>query len=180
MANNHNVLQEMSRRPYEVKGSVAAIEVGDYTFLEPAFQGNTTQITLHPASAGSVGSSAAISRQVFADKFAGVAYQRHDLNSFDKNMFPVVTEGVAYNLIYHPTGGTPTPANVDVPMGAKVGIATTAARVPINQGVVINGVHSTTVADNEAIGYAARRVRTGDARAWVHFKSMQIFSQTGV
>jgi len=179
MSNVHNVVKEIDRRSYKVKGSVNAIEIGDWAILEPAFQGNTSQITLMPASAGSVGSSAAITRQVMADKFAGIAYQRHDLNSFDKNQFPVITEGVAYMLIYNSTG-TATAANAEVAPGKKVGIASTAARVPINQGIVIDGLHSVTVADNEAIGYTARPVSNNDKRAWVHFKSLQIFSNTGV
>lgn len=179
MANNMRVvLSNVPHRALPVKGSVSSIEVGDFVILDATFQGQSSQITARPASAGSAGANAGDGRYQFANLFAGVSLHRHDLNSFDKNIL-VCVDGEVEALIANSTG-VATAATADIAPGTKVGIAVNASFVPIDDMVQVNGMHSVTVADNQAIGYVSRLVKSGDATVRVHIKSMQVFSQTGV
>lgn len=180
MANTPRVLRSnASSRRYPVKGSAEAIEVGDLVFFDARFQANTSQFTLRPPAAGSAGASAADGRYQFAQLFVGVANQRHDLNSFDKNM-PVEVDCEIEAVICNSVG-VATAATSDIAPGTKVGIAVNGSFVPVNGGKVqIDGHHSVTVADNQAVGYLSRVVKNGDTSCWVHVKSMHVFSQTGV
>lgn len=180
MANNQRILHShLPNRSVPVKGSAENIEVGDFVFQDNRFQGNTSQITLRPASAGSVGSSAGDGRYQFANLFAGVATQRHDQYSFDKHGFSVSPDCEVEVLIANSTG-IATAATSDIPPGTKVGIAVNSSFRPIDDMVQIDGHHSVTVADNQAIGYTARIVKSGERSVRVHVKSMQVFSQTGI
>lgn len=180
MANIQRVLKNYtSLRKYPVKGSAEAIEVGDLVFFDERFQANTTQQTLRPAGAGSVGSSAGDGRYQFANLFVGVASGRHDLNSFDKNV-PVAVNAEIECVICNSTG-VATAATADIPPGKKVGVAVNGSFAPVNGGKVqIDGHHSVTVADNQAIGKLSRQVKNGDTTCWVHIVGMDVFSQTGV
>lgn len=179
MANVQRVLHDyIPPRAYPVKGSVAAIEVGDLLFWNNIFQGTSSQDTVQPASAGSTGSSAADGRYQFANLFVGMAKQRHDLNSFDKSVLVSVDAEVEF-VIANSTG-VATVANADVDPGTKVGVAVTGAFVPIDDLVQIDGLHSVTVADNEAIGRVSRQVKNGDRTVRVHIKGLHVFSQSGI
>lgn len=180
MANTARVLRSnASSRRYPVKGSAEAIDVGDLVFFEARFQANTQQFTLRPAGAGSTGASAADGRFQFASLFVGVANQRHDLNSFDKNM-PIEVDCEIEAIICNSVG-VATAATADIAPGTKVGVAVTGAFVPLNGGKIqIDGHHSVTVADNQAIGYLSRVVKNGDTSCWVHVQSMHVFNQTGI
>ena len=180
MANTPRVLKSnASSRRYPVKGSAEAIEIGDAVFFDARFQANTTQFTVRPASAGSVGASAADGRYQFAQLFVGIAAQRHDLNSFDKNI-PIEVDCEIEATICNSVG-VATAATADIAPGTKVGIAVNSSFAPLNGGKVqIDGHHSVTIADNQAIGFLSRVVKNGDATCWVHVKSMHVFSQSGV
>lgn len=180
MANQMRVLRShLPGRAYSVKGSAEAIQVGDLVFWDARFQANTSQQTLRPAGAGSAGANAGDGRYQFANLFAGVAMQRHDLNSFDKDLL-VCVDGEIEMTIANSTG-TATAATSDIAPGTKVGVAVNASFVPLNNGLCqIDGHHSVTVADNQAIGYLARKVKSGDETARVHIKGVHVFSQTGI
>lgn len=180
MANIQRVLMNnLSLRKMPVKGSAEAIEVGDAVFFDARFQGNTTQFTLRPAGAGSTGSSAGDGRFQFATNFSGIASSRHDLNSFDKSI-PVAVDCEIEATICNSVG-VATAATADIAPGTKVGIAVNGSFVPLNGGKVqIDGHHSVTVADNQAIGLLSRVVKSGDTSCRVHVKSVQVFSQTGI
>lgn len=179
MANTFRLVTETRRFGLDVKGSAAAIEVGDWVFQDNSFQGNTANVTVQTASAGSVGASASASRKNFADLMAGIAMQRHDFNSFDKIEFAVAVSGQAEYQLYG-SNGTVTPATSLISPGRKVGIATDSSNNPIRQGVVVDGVNSVTVADNEAIGRTAHVIRSGETRVRLTFQSNLIFNQIGV
>ena len=174
MANVMRVTKSLDDRALPLKGSVESMEIGDLVFLEKRFQGNTSQISVRPASAGSTGSSAADGRYQFATNFAGVAMQRHDQNSYDKTGLRCVVDGEIEILLANSTG-TATVATAPIAPGTKVGVAVTGAFVPIDDKVQVDGHHSVTIADNEAIGKVARLVKTGDAYVRVQIKSSQIF-----
>lgn len=177
MANTIRVVNEKSRYGLDVKGSAAAFEMGDWVMQDNAFQGSG--FTVQPASAGSVGASAAISRKNFADLMLGIAQQRHDFNSFDKVEVPVAVTGQAE----YPLGGlngTVTPATLNIPPGRKVGIATDSSNRPINQIIVVDGVNGMSVADNEAIGRTSHVIRVGQSIARFSFQSNLTFNQVGV
>lgn len=181
MANVNRVLREgdVSPRAYPVKASVEAIEVGDFLFFDTRFQANTAQDTVRPASAGSAGSSAADGRYQFANLFVGVSRQRHDLNSFDKNVLVSVDSEI--EAIITNATGVDTAATADIDPGIKVAIAVNASFVPLDDRVLISGgPGSITVADNEAIGYVSRQVKNGDATVRVHIRGLHVFSQTGI
>lgn len=179
MANVNRVhYDNLPIRPYPVKGSVGAIEVGDFVFWDSRFQGNTNQDTIRPASAGSAGSSAADGRTQFATLFVGVARGRHDVNSFDKNM-GVSVDAVVEAYICNATG-VATAATADADPGTNVGIAVDASFVPIDDRVVVSGLHSVTVADAEAIGKVSHQIKNGDATVRFQLKGMHVFSQVGV
>ena len=179
MANVQRVLRSnLSPRKYPVKGSVEAIEVGDAVFQDARFQGNTSQITVRPAGAGSTGSSAGNGRFQFATNFVGFSQGRHDLNSYDKNI-PVNVDCEVEAVICNSTG-VATAATSRIAAGTKVGIAVNGSFVPLNGGKVqIDGHHSVTVADNEAIGQLSRLVESGDSTCWVHIRGMHVFNQSG-
>ena len=179
MANTIRVTHETQRIGLDVKGSAAAFEQGDWVFQDNVFQGSTSNITLQPASAGSVGASASASRKNFADLMAGVAQQRHDFNSFDKIELPIAIKGQAEYSIYG-SNGTVIAATGIVPPGRKVGIATDSSFRPLNQGIVVDGVNSIVVADNEAIGRTSHIIRSGQSIARFSFESNILFGQTGV
>lgn len=165
-------------RAYPVKGSVSNIEVGDFLFWDTGFQGNASQDTVRPASSGSAGSSQTDGRKQFADLFIGVSNQRHDVNSFDKNILVSVeaeVEAIIVNSV-----GTDTAVTADVDPGANVGIGVTATFVPQDDRVSVSGQGSVTVADNEAIGKVSRQIKNGDKTVRFNLKGMHVFSQTGV
>ena len=115
MANVMRVIHpHLPDRSMPIKGSAEAIQVGDFLFLDVRFQGNTTQMTVRPASAGSTGSSAGDGRYQFANLFAGVSNQRHDLNSYDKVGLNVCQDGEVEALICNSTG-TATAATAGMP-----------------------------------------------------------------
>lgn len=180
MANVQNVLHDYRGiRAYPVKGSAAEIEVGDLVYWETRFQANTAQNTLMPASAGSTGSSAADARYQFANLFAGVSRQRHDLNSYDKGEFGVSVDCEIEMIIANSTGAQ-TVANAEIDAGARVGIAVTGAFVPLDGRVQVDGLLSATVADNEAIGRLSRRIKNNDRTCRVHIVGIHVMGQTGV
>lgn len=177
MANVQRIIHNYSpAHAYPVKGSVEAIEVGDAVYLETRFQGQTSQITARVAHAGSAGANAGDGRMQFAANFAGFAIQRHDLNTFDKNLL-VMVDGEVEMMIAN-SSGVNTAATADIPIGARVGIAVDSTFKPIDDAVQIDGLLSATVATNQAIGLLSRTVRSGDVTARVHVKSMQLFSKT--
>lgn len=182
MANVNRILREneaISPRAYPVKASVTAIEVGDFCYWETRFQGNASQDTVRPASAGSAGSSAADGRKQFADLFVGVSKQRHDVNSFDKNI-SVSTDCEIEAIIANATG-VDTAATADIDPGTNIGIAVNASFVPLDDRVLVSGgPGGVTVADNEAIGKVSRQIKNGDKTVRVHIQGMHVFSQTGV
>lgn len=179
MANTQRVLRSnLPLRRLPVKGSAAAIEVGDFVFFDDKFQGNTNQHTLRPASSGSAGASAADGRTQFAVWFSGVAHERHDLNSFDKNMGVDVDCEVEVKIAN--STGVATAANAKIAYGAKVAIAVNSSNVPLDDLVVIDGLHSVTVADAAAIGRLSRTVENGDTTCWVHVKAVQVMAQSGI
>ena len=179
MANVNRVhVDNLPIRPYPVKGSVGNTEVGDFVFWDSRFQGNTNQDTIRPASAGSAGSSAADGRTQFATNFVGVARGRHDVNTFDKTMgvsVDAIVEAYICNSV-----GVATAATADADPGTNVGIAVDASFVPIDDRVVVSGMHSVTVADAEAIGKVSHQIKNGDATVRFHLKGMHVFSQVGV
>jgi hypothetical protein len=181
MANVNRVLREgvVSPRAYPVKASVAEIQVGDFVYWDTRFQGNTSQDTIRPASSGSAGSSAADGRQQFADLFAGVARQRHDLNSFDKNLLVAVDceiEAIITNAV-----GVDTAATADIDPGVNVGIAVNASFVPLDDRVIISGgPGGVTVLDAGAIGKVSRQIKNGDTTARVHIKGVHTMDLAGV
>ena len=181
MSNNvQRVLMDyISHRAYPVKGSVADIKVGDALFWDTRFQANTAQQTVRPASSGSAGSSAADGRYQFANLFAGIAKSRHDLNSFDKNI--AVSVDCEIEMIMVNSSAVDTAATADFAPGIKVAIAVDASNIPINDRVVVVGHGSvSTIADNEAIGFTSRQIKSGDKTCRIHVKSLQVFSQTGI
>lgn len=179
MANVQRILQNLDPlRMYPVKGSVEAIEVGDLLFWDSQFQGGAAQNTVRPASAGSAGASAADGRFQFAENFTGISAERHDLNSFDKNM-PIGINAIVRLTIAN-SAGAATAANADVDPGTKVAVAVDGSFVPIDQMCVVDGLHSVTVADNETIGRLARQIKDGDTEAWVHLVSNHVMSHAGV
>ena len=179
MANVQRVLNEyIPERSYPVKASVADINVGHAVFWNSIFQGLSTQDTVQPAGSGSAGSSAADGRYQFANLFVGVAKQRHDANSFDKNIAIAVDAEVEF--IMANSAGVDTAATADIDPGTKVAIAVTGAFVPIPDRINVNGHGSATIADNEAIGYVSRQIKSGDKTARVHIRGLHVFSQTGV
>ena len=179
MSNVMRVLHDnINPRAYPVKGSVSETEVGDFVFFNNIYQGNTTQLTIQPASSGSVGATAANSRYQFAQLQVGVAKQRHASNSYDKNI--LVSVDAEIEAIITNSTGVDTVTTADFSPGTKVGIACDASRVPIDDRIVIDGHGSVTVADNEAIGYVSRVVKSGDKTARFHLKGMHVFSQTGI
>jgi hypothetical protein len=169
----------LNLRDHPVKGSVAAIEVGDFLYQDKGFQGNSNQITLRPASAGSAGANAGDGRFQFATNFAGVSMQRHDVNTFDKDHFAYAVDCEVEVLIANSVG-VATAATGNIAPGTKVGIAVTGAFVPVDDLVQIDGHHSVTVADNQAIGYTTRLIKNGDTTARVHVQSMLVFDQAGI
>jgi hypothetical protein len=169
----------LNLRSHSVKGSIEQIEVGDFVFQERRFQANTNQISLRPASAGSAGASAADGRFQFAEVFAGVSAQRHDATSFDKDEFGYWTDCEVEVLIANSVG-VATAANAVIRVGAKVGIAVDGSFLQKDDLVQIDGLHSVTVANNEAIGYVTRQIKSGDTHARVHVKSMLVFDQDGI
>ena len=182
MSNVQRVLQDYKPiRSYPVKGSAEAIETGDLLFWETRFQGNTaiTQNTVRPPSAGSTGSSAADGRYQFANLFVGVARQRHDLNSYDKADFGVSVD-CEIEMIIANSSGVQTVANTEIDAGAKVGIAVNTSFVPIDDMVQVDGLLSSTIADNEAIGRLSRRIKNGDKTCRVHIVGMHVMGQTGI
>ena len=181
MANVNRILREgaVSPRAYPVKASVTAIDVGDFLYWETRFQGNASQDTVRPASAGSAGSTAADGRKQFADLFVGVARQRHDANSFDKTLLTAV-DGEIEAIITNATG-VDTAATADLDPGLNVAIAVDSLFVPLDDRVLVSGgPGAVTVADNEAIGKVSRQIKNGDKTVRVHIKGLHVFSQTGV
>ena len=181
MANVARVLNEgaVSPRAYPVKASVAAIEVGDFTYFDTRFQGNASQDTVRPASSGSAGSSAADGRKQFADLFVGVSRQRHDLNSFDKDI--LVSVDCEIEAIITNATGVDTAATADIDPGTNVAIAVNASFVPLDDRILISGgPGSVTVADNETIGKLSRQVKNGDTVARVHIKGVHTMDLAGV
>lgn len=179
MANVMRILHDnIGARAYPVKGSIAEIEVGDFVFFNNIYQGLSNQQTIQPASSGSVGATAANSRFQFANLFVGVSHQRHAASSYDKNLLLSVDADV--EAIICNTTGVETTASADAATGTKVGIACDASRVPLDDKIVLDGINSVTVADNEAIGFVARQVKSGDKTARVHIKGLHVFSQTGI
>ena len=173
MANVQRVKHEFkpsTRHP--VKGSVEAIEVGDLVYQDSRFQGNTSQNTVRPASSGSAGANAGDGRFQFAENFSGVARQRHDLNSFDKEIAVNMNCEAEYTI--YNNAGAATAVTADFDVGTLIAVAVTAAFVPIDQGVVIDGHGSTTVAANQAIGRLSRPCKNGDSTAWCHLVSPQV------
>ena len=180
MANVMNVLKDYRDvHAYPVKGSASAIEEGDLLYWETRFQGAAAQNTIMPASAGSTGASAADGRYQFANLFIGVARQRHDLNSYDKGEFGVSVDCEIEMIIANSTGAQ-TVANAEIDAGAKVGIAVTGAFIPLDGYVQVDGLHSVTIADNEAIGRLSRRIKNNDRTCRVHIVGMHVMGQTGV
>lgn len=179
MANTQRVLQDfLPMRAMPVKGSVANIQVGDALFWDTRFQANTNQQTIRPASSGSAGANAGDGRYQFAQLFCGVAAERHDTNSYDKNQ-PVHVDCEAEYTIAN-SSGVATAANADIAPGIKVGIAVDSSNIPIVNMVQVDGLHSVTIADNQAIGTLSRQIKNGDKTCRVHVKSMLVFSQTGI
>ena len=180
MANVQRVLNDfLPMRQMPVKGSVAAIQTGDLVFWDTRFQANTNQQTIRPASSGSAGASAADGRAQFSTLFCGVAAERHDLNSYDKNQ-PVHVDCEAEFTIAN-SSGVATVANADIAPGTKVGVAVNSSNIPLDGGLVqIQGLHSVTIADGEAIGTLSRQIKNGDKTCRVHVKSTLVFSQTGI
>ena len=176
MANIQRILRNNAPlRKMPVKGSVEAIEVGDLVFFDARFQGNTTQMTIRPAGAGSAGANAGDGRFQFATNFAGIATHRHDLNSFDKNV-PVGVDCEIEAVICNSVG-VATDATSDIAPGTRVGIAVNGSFVPVNGcKVQIDGHHSVTVAANQSIGYLSRQVKSGDKNCWVHVVSVHVFN----
>lgn len=181
MANVMRVLHQhgLPDRSMPVKGSAETMEVGDFLFLDNRFQGNTSQMTVRPASAGSAGANAGDGRKQFADLFAGVSNQRHDQNSYDKIGLSVCVDGEIEALICNSTG-VATAATADIPVGTNVGIAVDSLNKPIDDRVQVDGQLSVTVADNQAIGRTTRVTKSGATTVRVHIKSMYVFSQTGI
>jgi|CXWL01.1.fsa_nt_gi hypothetical protein len=181
MANVQRILHEgaVSPRAYPVKASVAQLDVGDFVYWDTGFQGNSGQDTIRPASSGSAGSSAADGRKQFADLFVGVSRQRHDVNSFDKNL--LVSVDCEIEAIITNATGVDTAATADMDPGTNVAIAVNSLFVPLDDRVLVSGgPGSITVADNESIGKVSRQIKNGDATVRVHIKGMHVFSQTGV
>jgi hypothetical protein len=179
MANTQRVLSDYyPPRAYPVKGSAEAIQVGDLAFWEARFQASTSQTTLRPASAGSAGASAADGRKQFADLFAGVAGERHDLNSYDKNILVHVNCEVEYTIAN--SSGVATAANADVAPGTLVGAAVDTNNKPLTSLVQIDGLHSVTVASNQAIGMVSRQVKNGDRTVRVHIQGTHVMTNVGV
>lgn len=181
MANVNRVLREgaVSPRAYPVKASVADINVGHFVYWDTRFQGNANQDTIRPAVSGSAGSSAADGRKQFADLFVGVARQRHDANSYDKNI--LVAVDCEIEAIITNATGVDTAATADMDPGVKVAIAVDSLFVPLNDRVLVSGgPGSITVADNESIGFVSRQIKNGDATVRVQIKGMHVFSQTGI
>lgn len=180
MANISRILNEyLPSRSYPVKGSVGNIEVGDFVYWDTRFQGNTSQDTIRPASAGSAGSDAAGGRTQFSTLFVGVAKQRHDVNTFDKPNFAVSVDCEVEALIVNSTG-VATAATADIDPGVNVGIGVDSLFVPVDDRVTVSGMHSVTVADGEAIGKVSRQVKNGDTKVRFQVKGMHVFSQTGI
>lgn len=180
MANVQRVRQlYLPVRSYPVKGSVADIEVGDLLFWDTRFQGNADQNTVRPASSGSAGSSAADGRKQFADLFVGVATQRHDVNSYDKNDFGVAVDCEVEAIMVN-SSNVDTSATADIDVGTNVGIAVNTSQVPVDDRVMVSGHGSVTVADNEAIGKVSRQIKNGDKTVRFHIKGLHVFSQTGI
>lgn len=181
MANVNRVLREgeVSPRAYPVKASVANIEVGDFVFWDTRFQGNAGQDTIRPASSGSAGSSAADGRNQFSVLFVGVARQRHDVNSYDKNI--LVAVDCEIEAIITNATGVDTAATADIDPGTNVAIAVDSLFVPIDDRVLVSGgPGGVTVANADAIGFVSRQIKNGDAAVRVQIKGMHVFSQTGV
>jgi len=180
MANVPNVLHDYRGiRSYAVKGSVGDIEVGDLLYFDSKFQGQTGQNTVRPASSGSAGASAADGRSQLATNFVGVARQRHDVNSFDKADFGVSVD-CEIEMIIANSSGVATVANAEIDPGAKVGAAVNTSFVPQDQLVQVDGLHSVTVADAEAIGRLTRRINSGDKTCRVHIVGIHVMGQTGI
>ena len=180
MANVQRVLNDFRGvQAYPVKGSVANIEVGDMVYFDSRFQADAAQNTIRPASSGSAGSSAADGRFQFAANFVGVSHQRHDVNTYDKGEFGVSVDCEVEMIIANSTGAQ-TVANAEIDAGTLVGIAVTGAFIPIDDMVQVDGLHSVTVAANEAIGRLSRRIRNNDRTCRVHIVGMHVMGQTGV
>ena len=177
MANVMNVLNDfIPPRAFPVKGSAAAMEVGDLVYLDSTFQGNTAQDTLQPASSGSATQGAATQKNMFAQQFAGVARQRHDLNTFDTDRLVSVDAEVEYIMVN--STGTDTAATADIIPGTRVAAGVTSGGALIDDRVQVDGHGSSSVAANEAIGYVSRTIKSGDRTARVHIKGIHVFDRT--
>lgn len=180
MANVQRILNDyLGIRSYPVKGSVDEIEVGDAVFWDTRYQGLAAQNTIRPAVAGSLGSSAADGRVQFATNFVGIATQRHASNSYDKAEFGVAVD-CEIEIIIANSSGVATVANAEIDAGTKVGIAVGSTFQPINDLVQVDGLHSVTIADAEAIGRVSRKIKNGDKTARVHIVGMHVMGQTGI
>jgi hypothetical protein len=165
-------------RQYPVKGSAEAFEVGDLLFLEDQFQSDTTQHTVRPASAGSADAGAVTAEEMFANRFAGVAHQRHDLNSFDQTR-AIAVDG-EFEFVMANSTGADTAATADHVPGKRVAVATTSGGVPIDDRVIVDGHGSATVSDAQAIGRTAKAIKNGDSTVRVHLKSIDVMENSGV
>jgi hypothetical protein len=166
-------------RHYPVKGSAEAFEVGDLLYLDDQFQGNTAQDTVRPASSGSADAGATTGEELFATRFAGVAHQRHDLNSFDQTR-AVSVEG-EFEFVMANSTGVDTAATADIVPGTKVAVATTSTGVPLDDRVVVEGHGGvTSIPDAATIGRTSRVIKNGDTGVLVHLKSVHVMSNTGV
>lgn len=175
MANVQRVVQDyFPHRSYPVKASVNDINVGHLVFWNTIFQGNTAQDTIQTASQGSAGSSASDGRYQFANLFAGVAKQRHDLNSYDKNNFAVSVDCEAEFIITNSLG-VDTAATADFDPGTKVGIAVNSSNVPIPDRIMVDGHGSVTIGTTEVIGKLSRQIKNGDKTARVHLRGIHVY-----
>lgn len=178
--NTQRVLADfLPPRTLPVFGSVGNISVGDLTFFDARFQGNTSQMTMRPASDGSAGANAGDGRYQFAQLFSGVAGQRHDQYSYNKANLLVHVD-CEIEIVIANSVGVATAATADVAPGTKVGVAVDSSNKPIVDKVQVDGLHSVTIADNQAIGTLARIIKNGDKTCRVHVKSTLVFSQIGI
>lgn len=177
MANVMNVLFDfIPPRAFPVKGSAELMEVGDLVFLDGTFQGNTAQDTLRPSSAGSATQGTTTAKNMFANQFAGVARQRHDLNSFDTTRLVSVDAEVEYIMVN--STGTDTAATADIIAGTRVAVGVASGGALIDDRVQVDGHSSASVAANEAIGFTSRTIKNGDRTVKVHIRGIHVMDRT--
>ena len=178
MADVQRVLHDyIPPRAYDVKGSVSIINAGDLLFYNSTYQGISQQ-TVQGAGAGSAGNSAANARFQFANLFVGVSHDRHDVRPTNDQILVSVDAEIDIPLAN--STGVATAATAEIGPGAKVGVAVDGNFVPIADKIVVDGAHSVTVADNEAIGRTSRVVRPNEKLVRVHIKGLHVMSQVGI